>query len=173
LNAAGPALAEALREPFILLGHSAGAVVAFALARWLEDHAGLRACKLLAAGSPAPHASCPWLNDLPDLELRQQLEAMGGTPAELLAHNELMELLAPTLRADLRVTETYCSNDRIHCPIAAFGGSTDSLATREQLLEWRVHTSSSFSLTMVPGDHFFIRQPSVVMPYLVHQMTLD
>ena len=38
----------------------------------------------------------------------------------------------------------------------AIGDLQDKEITREHLEAWRDHTSASFSLRMLPGDHFFL-----------------
>jgi medium-chain acyl-[acyl-carrier-protein] hydrolase len=40
--------------------------------------------------------------------------------------------------------------------LTVFGGLGDVEVPREKLEPWREQTTSSFSLQMFPGDHFFI-----------------
>ena len=37
----------------------------------------------------------------------EKLREMNGTPPEILAHEELMDLMAPIVRADFTISETY------------------------------------------------------------------
>jgi len=67
-------------------------------------------------------------------------------------------LIIPTLRADFELCETYEHLTRapLKCSITALGGLYDEDVPRERLEPWQEHTSASFSLRMLPGDHFFL-----------------
>jgi medium-chain acyl-[acyl-carrier-protein] hydrolase len=165
--AAGPPVA-AISGPLVIFGHSGGALVAFALARWLEERLGQSPISLVVSGSRAPSSPTPRapLHGLPDLELRRRLDEMGGMPRELLAHEEFMELATPTLRADLMACETWhCARSvQVHCAILALAGSADRCVAVGQMQEWRHHTRASFSLAEIDGDHFFVRDPRLCLP---------
>ncbi len=68
-----------------------------------------------------------------------------------------MQLFLPALRSDLAILETYfyATEERLECPISAFGGMEDSKVSHEQLDAWRDQTHGDFTLRMFPGDHFF------------------
>jgi len=78
--------------------------------------------------------------------------------ALLLEHPELMEMMLPILRADFSICDTYEYSQAapLPCPISAFGGFQDADVPRQNLEAWRVQTSSSFTLRMLPGKHFFL-----------------
>jgi medium-chain acyl-[acyl-carrier-protein] hydrolase len=90
--------------------------------------------------------------------LRRALRRLNGTPEEVLEHEELMQLMLPILRADFAVYETYVysAEPPLRCPIAVLGGSEDHKLSRAALEAWQEQTSASFSLRMLPGDHFFL-----------------
>jgi surfactin synthase thioesterase subunit len=71
-----------------------------------------------------------------------------------------MNLLLPTLRADLTSVETYSFDHGLplKCPIIALGGDRDKAVTRDQLDAWRVHTASTFTRQLFPGEHFYLRE---------------
>jgi medium-chain acyl-[acyl-carrier-protein] hydrolase len=76
----------------------------------------------------------------------------------VLEYPELVQLLIPTLRADFAVCETYTymKSAPIDCSIMAFGGLQDDRVSRERLEPWGDQSRASFSLRMLPGDHFFL-----------------
>jgi medium-chain acyl-[acyl-carrier-protein] hydrolase len=41
---------------------------------------------------------------------------------------------------------------------SALGGCCDQLVTREELEQWKIHTSRNFSRQLFPGNHFFIEE---------------
>jgi medium-chain acyl-[acyl-carrier-protein] hydrolase len=83
---------------------------------------------------------------------------MNGTPAEVLANAEMMQLMLPILRADFQICETYEPRDGppLDCPITIFGGTDDKI-TLEELTAWKDYTLGPFKVQVFPGDHFFIR----------------
>jgi surfactin synthase thioesterase subunit len=58
----------------------------------------------------------------------------------------------------------------IGCPISAFGGIRDADVARDFLEGWKEHApQGAFSLSLVPGNHFFLHQS---MPVLVNRLLL-
>lgn len=148
-----------LDKPYALFGHSNGALLAFELARHLRRRAAPLPSHLFVAGRRAPdsHASESPLSDLDDAGLIAWMRTIGGTPAQVLAEPDLLKLLLPPLRADLRASEhyTYAKERPLPFPIAALGGIEDARATPADLESWRPHTTNTFTLRLFPGGHFF------------------
>jgi surfactin synthase thioesterase subunit len=156
-----PALAPHLELPFAFFGHSMGAVVAAEVARALVADGGPLPEHLFVSSRRPPHLPGPEtpLHLLPDPEFVAELERRyGGIPAEVKAHPDLLALLLPALRADVRALETYrpCARPPLPCAISAFGGSDDRLAPREQLDAWRTETSAAFRVRVFRGGHFYL-----------------
>lgn len=149
-----------LDKPFVFFGHSLGALISFELARKLSQDYQLEPLHLFVSGRRAPQLpdTSPTTYDLPDEEFVKELRRLNGTPTEVLDQPELLQLITPTLRADFELCETYehLTGPPLKCSITALGGVCDEDVPREQLEPWREHTSTSFSLKMLPGDHFFI-----------------
>lgn len=148
-------------KPFAVFGHSMGAKLSFEFARRLRQDHGLLPVHLFLSGCRAPQFPDPEpFYDLPEPEFMEKLRGLNGTPAEVLDHPELMELLLPLLRADFQViqTHTFAPEPPLDCPITVFGGMEDHEISREHLEGWREQTTSEFSLRMFPGDHFFLRK---------------
>ena len=151
-----------LDKPFAFFGHSMGAIISFELARRLRSERGVEPAHLFISGrrSPQEPRRDPYLHDLPDAEFVRELEHLNGTPKEVLAHKELMELLIPMLRADFSVchTYTYVPGEPLRCPITVLGGTRDEEAPRHELDLWRKETTGDCNIKMLDGDHFFIHQ---------------
>jgi medium-chain acyl-[acyl-carrier-protein] hydrolase len=159
------ALADALASywgelPFAFFGHSMGAMLSFELARELRRRGQPQPVHLFASGRRAPQQRPREedIHDLPEAEFIAKLRELNGTPEEVLQHAELMKLVAPVLRADFAVNETYAYTEEppFDFAISAFGGLADSEVTREDLAAWQIHTRARFRLRMLPGDHFFL-----------------
>ena len=176
VTALAQALASYVDIPMAFFGHSMGGIIAFELARYLRRKRNLGVVHLFVSGSRAPQVEIeePRTYDLPKPEFLETLRTLNGTPKEVLDHPELLELMMPLLRADFAVCETYDYSPEppLDCPITAFGGMKDSEVTREHLEAWRDQTTSSFSLRMLPGDHFFINTEQAMLLKLLSQELL-
>ena len=149
-----------LKQPFAFFGYSMGSLVAFELTRCLRRDEQLYPKHLFMCARRAPQLpkiKRP-IHQLPDAEFMEELYRLNGTPKEILANDELMKLLLPTLRADFATIETYDYYDEapLKSPITAFGGSEDTEVSRQDLEAWKLQTNASFELHILPGDHFFI-----------------
>jgi medium-chain acyl-[acyl-carrier-protein] hydrolase len=157
-----------LDKPFAFFGHSLGSLVSFELARELRAKHQARPVRLFVSAGPAPqipHRGLP-IHNLPERELAAELRRLNGTPAELLDHRELMDIVIPSLRADFALYESYrySSGPPLNCPISTFGGLSDQKVSHRDLEAWRDQTTVSFSIRMFPGDHFFLKttQPQLL-----------
>ncbi|MET0622005.1 MAG: alpha/beta fold hydrolase [Pyrinomonadaceae bacterium] len=158
------ALAEAitpyLDRPFAFFGHSMGATISFELARLLEARGRGLPARLFVSGRSAPQLprERELTYDLPEPEFISHVRSLNGTPAEVLEHPELMELMMPLLRADFSVVETYeyRTGPPLGCPITAFAGADDVEVNTERVAAWGEQTSADFNLQIMPGGHFFL-----------------
>lgn len=152
--------APLLDRPFAFFGHSLGALVAYELARTLRERGGPQPVHLFASGARAPHMPLP---EDPAHVLRgdaflDRLRRLGGTPPEVLAHRELVELFTPMLLADFEMSETYGTEapDPLDVPLTALGGTEDAEVSLARLEPWREQTTAAYDLRLYPGGHFFI-----------------
>jgi medium-chain acyl-[acyl-carrier-protein] hydrolase len=174
VEAARRALLPYLDRPFAFFGHSMGATISFELARSLYQEQNLNPVHLFVSGRRAPQLpeTHALTYDLPQKEFLEELRRLKGTPAEILEHPELMELMLPLLRADFELVQTYhyLAGPPQRCPITAFGGLHDEEVSRADLEAWREQTTTAFSLHMLPGDHFFLH---TAQPPLLKTLALE
>jgi medium-chain acyl-[acyl-carrier-protein] hydrolase len=171
--AAADALSPYFEGSFAFFGHSMGAIISFELARLLRRESKPTPAHLFLSGRAAPHKikKESLTYNLPEREFIEELRRLKGTPQEVLEHPELMNMLSPILRADFEICETHqpLPEPPLACPITAFAGLLDQDVTREQVEGWREYTSSSFTLRMFPGDHFFLHESAPVMLQMIAQ----
>lgn len=148
-------------KPLVLFGHSMGAMLAYELALKLEQCLpGMLRHLIVSAFRGEQRPPTPKVRHLlSDLELREELKHLNGTPPELLHNKELMELFVPIIRADMKMCDTYRFDERVlHTGITAFGGVQDTEVSEAELEAWSKRTEGAYELKMYPGDHFFFQQ---------------
>ena len=169
-------LAPWMDRPFAFLGHSMGALLAFEATRALRAR-GQRAPFLLAvSGYRAPHLPDPEpdLRALQGDALLERVRGLGGTPPEILASREILDLMLPVFRADFAVTETWTSPEEppLALPLVVLGGLWDPRAPREAVEAWARHAAGPLRMAFFPGDHFFQRAtPGPVCEVLAEELT--
>lgn len=167
VEAATAGLLPYLDRPFAIFGHSMGALIGLEIARKLRREHQLEPVHLLVSARRAPQLPPDHTGDykLPHDELIERLREMNGTPAEVLEHPELMELMLPLLRADFELNETYEPTEHppLECPVTAFGGLEDTEVPKETLEAWSDVSAGPFKLRMFPGDHFYLNQHQKVL----------
>ena len=147
-------------RPFAFFGHSLGARVGFELARSLRRQGRPLPAHLFVSACAAPQLPLGRpLHMLPKDALLAELQRRNGISPAILAQPELLDLLLPLLRADLKLVETavYHSEPSLDCAITAFGGIEDPIVSREALQGWGGQTSGPFEMLFFTGDHFFLR----------------
>jgi medium-chain acyl-[acyl-carrier-protein] hydrolase len=161
-------LAPALQDdvPFVFFGHSLGALIAFEVTRLFRANRLCGPAALIVSGRTPPHVPLvrPALHGLADNDLLREVIRLDGTPRELQSHPEMLKLILPVLRADLRLDETYAYSQGppLDCPVLACGGQDDSEAPLSTMREWEIHTCAKFVLKTFAGGHFFMHSNSAL-----------
>ena len=156
-----PDLRPHLDKPFAFFGHSMGAVLAYEVARQLQQQGDPEPVHLLLSARAAPQItskSVP-MRFLDDQNFMTELHRLYDAVPEVIRQNtELQELFLPILRADVSLLETheYIAGERLNCPISVFGGEQDRSVTAEALAAWSEQTKAAFSQQLFLGEHFYI-----------------
>ncbi|WP_323144820.1 thioesterase II family protein [Massilia phyllosphaerae] len=148
-----------LDKPFVLFGHSMGALLAFEVAKYImaNNLPPPQAIFVSGCSAPSQRRSGQNLHKLDNVELRKKLSNYSGTPQEVLDHDELMDLVLPAIRADFQMIEnyTYKKCSELKSPIYVLIGADDEHVTHLDALEWSKETTSQFDLKKIKGGHFF------------------
>lgn len=146
--------------PCAFFGHSLGGLLAFELARHLERNGLMRPRHLFVSGCHAPRYRTPLeLHLLDDDGLIEAVKGYRGTPPEVLANRELMELVLPTIRADFALVGGYRYQEGrlLSMPLTVMAGREDSFDSALQVEGWEHESGKGCSIHWFDGDHFFLR----------------
>jgi surfactin synthase thioesterase subunit len=146
--------------PYAFFGHSLGALMAFETARQLRRHGMPLPQHMFLSGCAAPQRRCPSqrLHTLSDRDLIQKLKDYNGTPLEILANQELMEMVLPAIRADFSLAEdyVYVPDEPLPVPMTVLTGKLDDRVSLVQAQGWDLETLAGCCVRLFEGDHFFI-----------------
>lgn len=157
LDALEPVLVPLLDKPFVFFGYSLGTRLALGLTQRWQTRGAPLPLGLIMTAAGAPHLPRPSRESLDDAAFVDMLRRYEGTPSEVLAHRELLDMVLPMLRADFAVADTLMPATPVRCPLSAWAGLEDPHVTREQQERWRELTTAEFRTRTFPGKHFFLR----------------
>ncbi|MET7426651.1 alpha/beta fold hydrolase [Dactylosporangium sp. NPDC005555] len=156
-------LAEHMRAPYALYGHSLGGSVAYRLALRRAARGACAPVALLVGACPPPHLrSSLQAADLAGQDaLVSAMREIGGLSAEVLRYPQWLRAATDLLRADLRMMTAERRQDEamLTVPLHLFHGTGDPLVSERQLIAWDCYTTAECVLHRVEGGHFFVREP--------------
>jgi medium-chain acyl-[acyl-carrier-protein] hydrolase len=170
------AIADEITSPYAVLGHCGGAFTAFELFRLVNAQRDNPPVKLFVVGQPPPHIlkTSPVSPDLPLADLIEWLKKAGGTPAVVISNPDLIELLEPSIRSDLRVLSSY-SYDTVGPPltasVSAIGAEGDPDLRSETLAAWGDLTTGNFRLHLFDSrDHLLFDRISDICAVIADEL---
>jgi len=171
-TAAIAGLTESDDRPFYLFGHSLGAIVAFEVCRRLSA-SGAAPRHFVASGASAPPLlPSQRVKDIAKLTGREFAEAIGffgGLPADVIADQEMRDLLLPGIIADfaMAVGYRYQSGPRLAVPATIVVGRDDPHVQQEQIEPWNDEFTWPPDRHLVDGGHFYFEpQPTAIVDIL-------
>ena len=147
--------------PNALFGHSLGALVAFEVARELQNRKLPAPLHLFVSGCNSPHLerqNQTNLHQLADQQLKDALLEYNGTPAHLFNNHEMMSIFLPIIRKDISIAENYefIEAQPLTTPITICVAKNDPYIDKKNIDQWSLHTRASLKVEWFDGDHFYI-----------------
>jgi len=130
-------------EPIVLFGHSFGAIVAFEVARHLEER-GMQPEAVFVSAS-VPPSKTPLVetavSTLSTDEICDYFASKGNPVSDVLRSTpEFLELFIQNVRVDYMCLETYPASDsKLKAPLVVVGGGLDPGVSTEDLENWSKH----------------------------------
>src|ERR1700728_5156381 len=137
-------------------GHSMGGLLAFESARRFEVARSPIAALFVSACAAPGRVGYEHIPES-DRGLLDAVSEMTGVNPEFLENDEFAAKILPTLRGLKAISKYDCPpGEKLSCPISAFLGDDDEVATYQKVLPWSERTTSEFSVKAFPGHHFYL-----------------
>jgi surfactin synthase thioesterase subunit len=137
-------------------GYSMGGLLAFEVARRFDAASNPVAALFVSACAAPGRIGFEYIPDS-DRGLLNTVREMTGVNPEFLENEEFAAKILPTLRGLKAIANYECPPDAtVSCPIYAFLGDDDEIATYEKVVPWSQRTTSEFTARVFPGHHFFL-----------------
>lgn len=145
----------------VLYGHCGGATIAYETARRLESEHGIDA-GLAVSSHPAPGLfprEPSWR--LPRADFLERVRRDGYLPDGLLAHDEMMAIYEPILRADYELIEKHevaqatqqLTGPGFGGPILSLYGTQDATVTLPQIQAWDALCAGELTVVALTAGH--------------------
>lgn len=148
--------------PFIIFGHSMGAMIAYETAFRLKEKYGLDPELLVVSACGAPvypevQFTGQSILNASDDDIKLILNDYGQIESNLLDSQDFCDYYFPIVRSDFHVCEIYSRKPcaALDCGILVLRGSFDSKVSEEDCEAWKNYTSSECVIEKFVGGHFF------------------
>ncbi|MBF0477183.1 MAG: thioesterase, partial [Deltaproteobacteria bacterium] len=152
-------LAGQIVGPYAIFGHSMGACLGYLMVKKIIKEGLPKPRHLFFSGRSGPSVRTEARDRhlLPRQEFFELLRQFAGTPREVLADRDMMNLFEPMLRADFQANDNYLyeETEPFDIPITVMIGLNEPTSYAEALT-WQKETTAPISVRQFVGGHFFV-----------------
>ncbi|CAM3691039.1 Linear gramicidin dehydrogenase LgrE [Vibrio aerogenes CECT 7868] len=148
-------------KPYVLFGHSMGAVIAYEICQMMVKTAQQPPAHLIISGREAPRLS---RNDnlhlVPDQALIEAIIRLEPQSKAVFDHPELAAISLPVIRNDYRLINGYQyqpDSQMLTLPLTAISGDDDPELLPGDMPAWQDVTDGHFSWHRFSGGHFYLK----------------
>lgn len=160
--------------PYLFIGHSNGALLAYELARELQKSGNCNLQHIVLSAKRAPHLPRirEVIYDLPQAQFLARLKDYNFTPDEVLENQELMALFLPMLRADFALSDTHQFNAKqpLQADASLYWGTQDHDVPLADVLAWQELIEGNAQLVEFDDGHFFISSSETQFLQQINQL---
>ncbi|MBP1998984.1 surfactin synthase thioesterase subunit [Paenibacillus shirakamiensis] len=168
--------AEYVNKRIAFFGHCfLGSTLAFEVIRRLESVPELNIEHLFASAAFSPSSIRDYGIDLEqEDEFITKVEKLTGLKNEAFDIPDLKELLMPTFKADFEMDIKYpVSHAIVNIPISAIYADHDVFVSRDEVEQWKQHTSKDYELYEVEGEHMYLLDRADLALHIVEKSLLN
>jgi surfactin synthase thioesterase subunit len=165
---------EKLRTPYVIYGHSMGAIIALLLGRMLASYEREKLPMpehFIVSGRGGPFVRTGKMDHrLPREQFVKRLKKLDRTSCDLWNNLLFVDFYEPILRNDFQAHETYVHTvaKPLDVPITVLIGSQEGI-NNDQAVAWQHETSLPVVVRYFDGDHFFIRDHAATIASVIQQ----
>ncbi|MBL1082721.1 thioesterase [Streptomyces actinomycinicus] len=159
LDALVPELLSRLQLPYVVVGHSMGALLGYQLAQVLGTRHDRWPEHFVASAALPPDEPLPLsgIDGLDDAELVAELIEQDAIPADIARNDRLVRLVTRPLRGDLAMCDAYVptAGPPLPCPLDVWRGADDPGVSHDGVQRWSRHSSAGTTFRTFPGGHLY------------------
>lgn len=150
---------QSLDREYFFFGHSLGSIIAYELARKIDQNNLNPPKSVIISALPSP-SSKSYKERVKIITRDDAINMISAFSSEMkdefTINTDLLEMFMEIINADISLLNTYTEKEKnsITSNLHVLGGQDDSI-TIDQLKGWKKHTSSKFSLDLFDGGHFY------------------
>lgn len=163
-----------LLDNIVLLGHSLGGCLVFALAQALQDQGRPPRAAILSGARP-PHRKQDYESFLTmdDARLLEALIQFGGVPAQWANEPDVFDHFKHALRADFQAFESFeIERPLTGVPVMVFGGNADIVCRPEHVFEWSQFCPGC-RVDFLPGGHMFVQTEAALLSQRIERFVSE
>ncbi len=149
-------------QPYILFGHSLGAILAYICAGKIAESNRKRPKQLVLSGRDSPdYEYNKFVHNMTKLEFKNYLNSISFSRNKILDMPRIGDLYLNRIYSDYRCMEGYEKknyNYLLDVPISVFYGKRDN--TIKDVHDWSNYSTRKVSFFEFTGDHFYLLEMS-------------